>query len=491
MRCWLAASIVTAAAGAAAAQGDVVPLQDSAQGMTCQYHTAIARMAWSAPGGDWKDAAGQWRGADPISQSRVAGSRAPQRVSWPAEALVRRWVVPGNLPGAVLVRSQGGGSMIDFASRESPLTVDRPLLRVVWDDGQVERLEPTADSHLSCPAYRSSGTAPLLQVGGNIVTMLVFPFKPRAAHQVTTATLELTSLLARGKGAMVGLYEGALPAAPPASAPGLAARVPRDDALAALPDVLIIEGFEGSDWRRRWPSFDETPDVAAVTTDAENRFVPLQGQALRVILKRGHSQALNVHLPLRRSDGSEPEEAYFRYYLRLGDSWNPDVDGGKLPGLAGTYGKGGWGRRKSDGQNGWSTRGAFFEYVDDGTPLAQRRAVGSYVYHAAMSNATGDSWGWNMGSTGLLQKNRWYCVEQQVRLNRPGSDDGVLRAWIDGQLVFERRGLRFREVSELKIESVWFNVYHGGTKPASRDMTLFIDNVVVARQYIGPRALPR
>lgn len=28
-----------------------------------------------------------------------------------------------------------------------------------------------------------------------------------------------------------------------------------------------------------------------------------------------------------------------RYYLRFGDNWKPVVDGGKLPGFAGTYNK--------------------------------------------------------------------------------------------------------------------------------------------------------
>ena len=103
-----------------------------------------------------------------------------------------------------------------------------------------------------------------------------------------------------------------------------------------------------------------------------------------------------------------------------------------------------------------------------------------------MSGNSGDVWGWSLGPTGLLHKNRWYCVEQHVRLNRPGDADGVLQAWIDGKLVFEKKNIRYRDTPELKIESVWMNVYHGGTRPAARDLSIFIDNVVVARKYIGP-----
>jgi hypothetical protein len=64
----------------------------------------------------------------------------------------------------------------------------------------------------------------------------------------------------------------------------------------------------------------------------------------------------------------------------------------------------------------------------------------------------------------------------------------VLRAWIDGQLVFERTDVRYRVVPTLRIEELWMNVYHGGTAKAQKDMSLYIDNVVVARRYIGPMA---
>ena len=99
----------------------------------------------------------------------------------------------------------------------------------------------------------------------------------------------------------------------------------------------------------------------------------------------------------------------------------------------------------------------------------------------------GDIWVWQRGYRGFLEKNRWYCIEQQVKLNQPERNDGLLRAWVDGRLAFEKTDIRFRTVATLKIEQVWMNVYHGGTKPSPYDQHLYIDNVVVARKYIGPR----
>lgn len=51
-------------------------------------------------------------------------------------------------------------------------------------------------------------------------------------------------------------------------------------------------------------------------------------------------------------------------------------------------------------------------------------------------------------------------------MNTPGKNDGVLRGWIDGTLAFEKTDVRMRDVPDLKIETIWMNVYYGGTEPA-------------------------
>jgi hypothetical protein len=172
--------------------------------------------------------------------------------------------------------------------------------------------------------------------------------------------------------------------------------------------------------------------------------------------------------------------------LRLGDDWNQTVQGGKMPGISGTYGAAGWGGRKVNGKNGWSARGSFGLSIPQGNPLAGLHPIGTYCYHADMQGFYGDVWGWHNDYRGFLEKNRWYSIEQFLRLNTPGKNDGVLRAWVDGRLAFEKTDIRFRDTDKLKIEQIWMNVYHGGTVPSPYDQHLFIDNVVIANQYIGP-----
>ncbi len=84
-----------------------------------------------------------------------------------------------------------------------------------------------------------------------------------------------------------------------------------------------------------------------------------------------------------------------------------------------------------------------------------------------------------------------HCVEHYVKLNTPGLRNGIYRGWVDGELVFEKTDFVFRKVAALAVESIWMNVYHGGTTPVDRTVHLYIDNLVIATSYIVPMHGPR
>jgi hypothetical protein len=127
-----------------------------------------------------------------------------------------------------------------------------------------------------------------------------------------------------------------------------------------------------------------------------------------------------------------------------------------------------------------SSEGHFGKTTDGRTPL------GFYCYHADMRGRYGNSWEWLIEDRGRLQHERWYGVEEYCRMNTPGKNDGVLRAWIDGQPAFEKTDIRFRDVPQLRLEKIWFNVYHGGSWVPEDDTHVYFDNVVIARKPIGP-----
>ena len=257
-----------------------------------------------------------------------------------------------------------------------------------------------------------------------------------------------------------------------------------EPALQGRTDVVLVCDFEQPEWWHAWGS----KSLPANTSLVEGKLAFTgQGKSLRVTIPRGQTTGANFHYRFKDRLGHEPEEMYFRYYLKLDPDWRNAVQGGKLPGFSGTYGKAGWGGRKVNGSDGWSARGWFRR------PTPEATEIGFYCYHADMRGKYGNTWKFKPP----LQYDRWYCVEMYCKLNTPGKEvepgrnDGILRAWIDGQLAFEKTDIRFRDVGKLKIDSVWVNVYHGGTTPAPRDLHLYLDNMVIARRPIGPVAAPR
>lgn len=252
--------------------------------------------------------------------------------------------------------------------------------------------------------------------------------------------------------------------------------------LAGRQDVLFTCDFESPEWYREWGLDKPEAGTETVAEDRGLKFEPFQGRALRVRISEGGNLGSNLRYVFAKQTGEEPEEVRFRYHLRLADDWNPVIQGGKFPGASGTYGRAGWGGRAVNGRDGWSARGSFGRF-ENGETMA-----GFYCYHADMKGKYGDVWNWDRDRLGSLTNNRWYAVEQHIKLNTPGRNDGILRAWIDGRMAFEKTDVRMRDTSGLKIEMIWFNVYQGGTRPAPSTDHVYIDNVVIARGYIGPAA---
>jgi hypothetical protein len=244
-------------------------------------------------------------------------------------------------------------------------------------------------------------------------------------------------------------------------------------------DVVFSCDFEREDWFRQWGRRDKDARVDLVEADPERKFIPLRGKAIRVRIDEGGHYGTSVEFAFKKQLGDEPEEIFFRYYLRLADDWNPSR-GGKFPGISGTYGRAGWGGRPVNGRDGWSARGLFEGQKNGRTP------IGFYCYHMEMKGRYGSNWVWDRDELGFLENNRWYCVEQQVKLNTPGRTDGILRGWVDGRLAFEKTNVQMRAVEALKVESVWLNVYLGGTWSAERTHHLYIDEAVISKSYIGP-----
>ena len=77
------------------------------------------------------------------------------------------------------------------------------------------------------------------------------------------------------------------------------------------------------------------------------------------------------------------------------------------------------------------------------------------------------------------QRDRWRCYELMVKANTPGKNDGKLASRFPN--------LNFRSISTLKLDKAVVMLH---AKHSERVNKKWYDNVVIARQYIGPMASP-
>jgi len=486
--------ILTTTSRAADRRSDWIEGDGDSDGATRDYYNRAARLAWDHFMGDWRDADDVPQGPKPYATAEVEDTDTGRFIEWDVTKLVQEWRGTrgdAHLNQGFFLKTLKGNGKIDFCSGENPNRKLRPQL-LLHVAGESLLLRPAADTHLSKSTYRSHGNAELLRVAPDCHTLIRFELPPSGRQgTVTKATLRLHTARQYGD-AVIGVFRcrQGHDAGNTKPQTGLASSFPGDRRIGSHPSVLFATDFESPNWADEWTRAGEMRVIDTVNTDPTRKFEPMSGKALRVRIAKGANGALNTLFKFRQESGSEPEEIYFRYYLRLADDWNQSLEGGKMPGISGTYGIAGWGGRKSNGRNGWSARGLFQRTIPLGSnPLAGMTPIGTYCYHADMPGQYGDNFIWQDGYRGYLENNRWYCVETHVKLNTPGERDGALRGWIDGRPAFEKTDLRYRHTEKLRIEQVWMNIYHGGKRPSPHDQHAFIDNVVIARQYIGPRLI--
>ncbi|MGQ7249847.1 polysaccharide lyase [Halomonas sp. V046] len=145
------------------------------------------------------------------------------------------------------------------------------------------------------------------------------------------------------------------------------------------------------------------------------------------------------------------DHACLRYAVRFEDGFD-FVKGGKLPGLYG--GEAPSGGDKVTGENGFSLRymwrengqGELYEYVADSRESDDDSDYGDSVGRGLFSFPTG----------------QWVTLEQEVILNDPGQENGVVRVWVDGRPVLEQQGMVYRTSDDVTIDGLMFSTFFGG-----------------------------
>lgn len=71
---------------------------------------------------------------------------------------------------------------------------------------------------------------------------------------------------------------------------------------------------------------------------------------------------------------------------------------------------------------------------------------------------------------------RWVDVEQEVILNNPGAEDGVVRIWLDGSLVIDAPGVYYRGAPEATLSGVLAEIAYARTSsdPQTLQLSTFL-----------------
>lgn len=267
---------------------------------------------------------------------------------------------------------------------------------------------------------------------------------------------------------------------------GLAAKAAPGEPLDSHPAVIFVENFERNDFRSRW---DETRDAGGRVLS----LVPVEPAAPGL-----GEQCLKVTATLGANTGGgmtkwfEPADRLFvRFYVKF-DAGCDYVHhfvtlraNRSLKGQDRWSGFGGAGL-KPDGDGRFST--ALEPWGNWGRwPAPGRWNFYSY-WHEMNAAPDGKFWGnsFKPEEQPDIDKERWICAEFMLQHNTPGKPDGEQAFWIDGQLRGHWKGINWRTSPTLKANALTLESYVTDRWTKNRTNIVFFDELVIAREYIGP-----
>lgn len=174
---------------------------------------------------------------------------------------------------------------------------------------------------------------------------------------------------------------------------------------------------------------------------------------IRAWTAAGGGLALDRRFMLSETAVGEPDEIYFRFKVWVPSSLIAQVDNahGKMSGIGGTHDGNvngiAWGGARYD-DSAWSTRCLF----------GFGGRVGTYSYSPT---PVGSNYPYGYGQWSGVWSAGWNEVLTHVRLNTPGVSDGVLRQWLNGDLVVRRGDYQWRDADHPNLAVTALMIHHG------------------------------
>jgi hypothetical protein len=277
----------------------------------------------------------------------------------------------------------------------------------------------------------------------------------------------------------------------------LSEKYPDDAGIAKDADVLFAEDFESGDLKK-WDERKGPVEVVGAGAHAGKHSVAMP-------MHRGKDQG--GHLIKWFMPGTDT--VHVRFYVKFsrdythhhhfvtllanqrGNRWSAFGKAGLKP--DGTYFSSGmecwfaWGKNPPPGELHLYTY-----YLD----MEPDRRMDKYWGNSFF--APGPAKGQAASETRIIPKlDQWQCWEFMVQANTASDKaDGRQMMWLDGKLVGEFTGIRWRNDADLKVNALWLQHYgYDSSDPTKgfwqNEQTALFDDIVVAERYVGPKSRRR
>ena len=291
---------------------------------------------------------------------------------------------------------------------------------------------------------------------------------------------------------------------------GIAARYPGDEGIEKDPNIIFVERFNVDSLEAVFKHWEDIKSKNIMSLSSDTPANSLDGRSL--LMKHVGGESTGGHLYRQLKPGYD--QVFARFYVKFDPDCGPIHHfgtnlGGNNPSTPWPMVKAG--HRPAGDKTFWTG-------VE---PYGKDWGWDFYTYWQGMHiHGDGKYWGTPFltgGDKRKVEKGKWICIEMMVKLNDPVNEsNGEQAFWIDGQLyrrngqpvshigpgrpngnwtggwwkpdmnastTFE--GFQWRTNGKLKINYIWPYLYITKS-PKGHISKVWFDNIVVAKQYIGP-----
>ncbi len=256
--------------------------------------------------------------------------------------------------------------------------------------------------------------------------------------------------------------------------------------LSKHPSVIFMDDFEQGEIGEGWDEINNKGSAALAFSDRSADSPIFGNRSLKVTATLGENEGGGMtkwfpsasQLFIRLYTRFDAQCDYVHHFCTLranrsllgGDRWSGFGGAGLLP--DGT-------RRFSTAIEPWGNWGQW--------PPPGRWNFYSY-WHEMKPSPDGKYWGngFRPESQEDIPRDVWICVEMMLKHNTPGLDDGEQAFWIDGKLIGHWSGFNWRTDDKLMANAFTLESYVTDRWTKVKTNIVHFDNVVIAKEYIGP-----